>query len=55
MVISSGEHPAVLKERVTSPGGTTIAGQQLLEERNVRGALIGAVQKAAGILWDFAV
>jgi pyrroline-5-carboxylate reductase len=46
MVLSSGEHPAVLRERVTSPGGTTIAGMQALENRGLRAALIGAVEAA---------
>lgn len=47
MVIRTGMHPAVLKDNVTSPGGTTIAGLAVLEEKNVRSALISAVSAAA--------
>ncbi|MER3459834.1 MAG: pyrroline-5-carboxylate reductase, partial [candidate division GAL15 bacterium] len=42
-----GEDPAELRRRVTSPGGTTIAGLGVLEEHGVRGALVEAVQRAA--------
>ncbi|HME45201.1 MAG TPA: pyrroline-5-carboxylate reductase [Syntrophorhabdales bacterium] len=39
-------HPTVMKEMVTSPGGTTIAGLTLLEEKGFRGSLIKAIEQA---------
>jgi pyrroline-5-carboxylate reductase len=39
-------HPAILKDGVMSPGGTTAAGYGALEEGNVRNACISAVEKA---------
>jgi pyrroline-5-carboxylate reductase len=47
MVLATGEHPAVLKDRVASPGGTTIAGLQALESGGIRGTLMAAVEAAA--------
>ncbi len=47
MVVESGEHPALLRDKVCSPGGTTIAAMQRLEDGGVRAALLGAVQRAA--------
>lgn len=46
MIIEQKLHPAVLKDMVASPGGTTIAGLHALEKGGLRAALIDAVEAA---------
>jgi pyrroline-5-carboxylate reductase len=47
LLLQSNLHPAQLKDRVTSPGGTTIAGIAALEAAGLRSALIEAVRAAS--------
>jgi pyrroline-5-carboxylate reductase len=46
MVVETGDHPTLLKEKVTSPGGTTIAGLHALENGSFRGVVMNAVEAA---------
>lgn len=46
LLLETREHPAVLREKVTSPGGTTIAGLHVLEKDGFRGTVINAVDAA---------
>jgi pyrroline-5-carboxylate reductase len=47
MIGKTGRHPAELKDMITSPGGTTIAGIEVLESNSVRGAFMQAVEAGA--------
>ncbi len=46
MLAESGEHPVLLREAVTSPGGTTIAAIRTLEDHAVRSAMLAAIEAA---------
>lgn len=46
LMLESGEHPAVLRDRVMTPGGTTVAGHRQLEKGKLRHALMAAVEAA---------
>lgn len=46
LMLASGEHPGQLKDKVASPGGTTISGIYMLEKGGLRATLIDAVEAA---------
>jgi pyrroline-5-carboxylate reductase len=46
LLLQSEEHPGSLKDAVTSPGGTTIAGLHVLEQGGFRGLVMSAVEAA---------
>ncbi|POR37209.1 Pyrroline-5-carboxylate reductase [Tolypocladium paradoxum] len=45
-LVQSGEHPAILREKVSTPGGCTIGGLLVLEEGRVRGTISRAMREA---------
>lgn len=47
--LETGEHPAVLRDQITTPGGCTIAGLLKLEEGNFRSTLVKAVQETTRV------
>ncbi|MGL5930857.1 MAG: pyrroline-5-carboxylate reductase [Dermatophilaceae bacterium] len=47
MIRETGQHPTVLREQVTSPGGTTAAALRELDDHKVRAAFITAMEAAA--------
>ena len=47
LLVQTGEEPAVVRDRVSSPGGTTLAGLAVLTERGVPEAIAAAVEAAA--------
>ena len=47
MIRETGQHPTVLREQVTSPGGTTAAALRQLDDHKVRAAFINAMEAAA--------
>lgn len=46
LVLQGGEHPAVLRDKVSTPGGCTIGGLLVLEEGAVRGTVSRAIREA---------
>ncbi|MFT3833065.1 MAG: pyrroline-5-carboxylate reductase [Micropruina sp.] len=46
LLVESGQHPTVLREQVTSPGGTTAAALRQLEDHKVKAAFLTAIEAA---------
>ena len=46
MLKETGTHPSILREQVTSPGGTTVAALRLLDDQRVRASFVSAMEAA---------
>lgn len=51
MVLTTGKHPAALKDDVTTPAGCTIAGILALEDGKIRAVLARAVESVSRVAW----
>src|SRR5690606_12904783 len=49
MVLQTGRHPAALKDEVTTPAGSTIAGLLTMEDGRIRSVLARAIQEATQV------
>ncbi len=49
MVLQTGMHPAALKDQVTTPAGSTIAGLLIMEDGRIRSVIARAVEEAARV------
>jgi len=49
MVLQTGQHPAALKDQVTTPAGCTIAGLLTMEDGRIRSVIARAVEEAAKV------
>lgn len=47
LLLETGEHPAALKDQVTTPGGITTAGLLVMEDGRIRSTLARTIQKAS--------
>ncbi|HEX2704248.1 MAG TPA: pyrroline-5-carboxylate reductase [Candidatus Lustribacter sp.] len=47
MLKETGQHPSILREQVSSPGGTTVAALRQLDDHKVRAAFVNAIEAAA--------
>jgi len=52
LVLESGQHPAALKDEVTTPAGCTIAGLLMMEDGKIRSTLARAIQEATRVAGD---
>jgi pyrroline-5-carboxylate reductase len=48
-VLERGEHPAALKDQVTTPAGCTIAGLLTMEDGRIRSTLARTIQEATRV------
>ena len=53
LLLESGKHPGELKDMVCSPGGTTIEGVRVLEDRGYRSAMFEALKACVKKSKDF--